>query len=50
MTDISARLQALDDQYTAAVNEAIAADRDELVDELAREYPEAAAEILRDAA
>lgn len=40
------RLNALDDQYTAAVNEAIAEDRDDLVQLLVAEYPDAAAEIM----
>lgn len=47
MNDITvARLRALDDEYTAAVNYAIAEDRDDLVLELAAEYPDAAAEII----
>ncbi len=50
MSDTAARLQALDDQYTAAVNEAIAGDREDLIRQLVREYPEDAAEIVRDAA
>lgn len=41
------RLNALDDEYTAAVNEAIAEDRDDLVQQLVSEYPDAAAEIMR---
>lgn len=44
------RLNALDDQYTAAVNEAIAEDRDDLIDQLVAEYPDAAAEIMADEA
>ena len=40
------RLQALDEEYTAAVNAAIAEDRDDLVRVLAAEYPDAAAEII----
>ncbi len=40
------RLNALDEQYTAAVNEAIAEDRDDLVRQLVAEYPDAAAEII----
>src|SRR4051812_10041044 len=44
MTDETVRrLQALDDEYTAAVNTAIAEDRMDLVQRLADEYPEAAA-------
>lgn len=40
------RLNALDEQYTAAVNEAIAEDRDDLIRQLVSEYPDAAAEIM----
>ena len=40
------RLNALDEQYTAAVNEAIAEDRDDLIQQLVDEYPDAAAEIM----
>lgn len=43
------RLQALDEEYTAAVNAAIAEDRDDLVRVLAAEYPDAAAEIISEA-
>jgi len=47
MTDETVRrLQALDDEYTAAVNTAIAEDRMDLVQRLADEYPEAAAEVM----
>jgi hypothetical protein len=47
MTDETVRrLQALDDEYTAAVNTAIAEDRMDLVQRLADEYPEAAAEEM----
>jgi len=42
------RLQALDEQYTAAVNAAVAEDRDDLVEQLAAEYPDAAAEIMEE--
>lgn len=40
------RLRALDEQYTAAVNQAIAEDRNDLVRQLVAEYPDAAAEIM----
>ncbi|WP_214402121.1 hypothetical protein [Pseudonocardia lacus] len=40
------RLLALDQEYTAAVNSAIAEDREDLVAELADEYPDAAAKIM----
>jgi hypothetical protein len=40
------RLLELDQEYTAAVNSAIAEDRGDLVAELADEYPDAAAEIM----
>ena len=40
------RLNALDEEYTAAVNAAIEDDREELVRELVSEYPDAAAEIM----
>ncbi len=40
------RLLELDQEYTAAVNSAIAEDRDDLVGELADEYPDAAAKIM----
>jgi hypothetical protein len=42
------RLLALDAQYTSAVNSAVAEDRDDLVDELAAEYPDVAAQIIRE--
>lgn len=41
------RLKALDEQYTAAVNYAIAEDRDELVQQLADEYPDAVVEVIQ---
>lgn len=44
------RLQALDLEYTAAVNAAIEEDRDDLVRQLVADYPDAAAEIMADAA
>jgi hypothetical protein len=40
------RLQALEDEYTFAVNAAIGENRDDLVDALAAEYPDAALELL----
>jgi hypothetical protein len=40
------RKAPLDQEYTAAVNSAIAEDRDDLVAELADEYPDAAAKIM----
>ena len=51
MTDETVRrLQALDEEYTAAVNDAIEEDRFDLVQRLADEYPDAAAEIMEAAA
>ncbi len=51
MNDVTVRrLQALDEEYTAAVNAAIEEDRFDLVQRLADEYPDAAAEILGEAA
>jgi hypothetical protein len=44
------RLQALEEEYTFAVNAAIGEDRDDLVEELANDYPDAALRVLRDAA
>ena len=44
------RLLALDEEYTAAVNDAVAEDRDDLVDELVAEYPDAAAKIMTEEA
>lgn len=44
------RLRELEDEYTAAVNFAIAEDRDDLVAELAAEYPDAAAQVIAEAA
>jgi hypothetical protein len=44
------RLQALDDEYTVAVNEAIAEDRYDVIDQLVAEYPDAAAEIMEEEA
>jgi hypothetical protein len=40
------RLQALEDEYTFAVNAAIGENRDDLVEVLAAEYPDAALELL----
>ena len=36
------RFKALDEEYTAAVNSAVAEDREDLVQQLADEYPDAA--------
>lgn len=44
------RLQALADEYTAAVNQAIAEDRFDTVERLAAEYPDAALAVLTSAA
>jgi hypothetical protein len=41
------RLNALDEEYTYAVNAAIEEDREDVVRQLAAEYPDAAAEIMR---
>jgi hypothetical protein len=40
------RLNALDEEYTYAVNAAIEEDRDDVIRQLAAEYPDAAAEIM----
>jgi hypothetical protein len=40
------RLNALDEEYTAAVNAAIEEDREDLVRQLVAEYPDAAAQIM----
>jgi hypothetical protein len=40
------RLNALDEEYTYAVNAAIEEDRQDVVRQLASEYPDAAAEII----
>ena len=48
MTDETVRrLQALDEEYTAAVNYAIAEDRMDLVERLADDYPDHAAEVIK---
>jgi hypothetical protein len=44
------RLLALDEEYIAAVNSAVAEDRDDVVEQLVAEYPDAAAEIMADEA
>ncbi|GAY12349.1 hypothetical protein [Pseudonocardia sp. N23] len=44
--EMSERLQALADDYTAAVNQAVAEDRFDTVARLADEYPDAALEVL----
>jgi hypothetical protein len=48
--DTVRRLNALDDEYTAAVNVAVAEDRDDLIQELVAEYPDAALEIMNNEA
>ncbi|GAA1304086.1 hypothetical protein ACQPZA_29940 [Pseudonocardia xinjiangensis] len=44
--DTVRRLNALDDEYTAAVNAAVAENRDDLIHQLVEEYPDAALEIM----
>ena len=41
------RLQALEEEYTFAVNAAVGENRDDLLDELTADYPDAALDILR---
>jgi hypothetical protein len=41
------RLQALEEEYTFAVNAAVSENRDDLVDQLAADYPDAAMELMR---
>jgi hypothetical protein len=41
------RLQALEEEYTFAVNAAIGENRDDLVEQFTAEYPDAALEVLR---
>jgi hypothetical protein len=43
------RLQALSDEYIAAVNAAVAEDRPDILDRLVDEYPDAALRVLTDA-
>ncbi len=43
MPETESKLRVLHEEFVAAVNEAVAEDRDDLVDELVAEYPEAAA-------
>ncbi|NMI00713.1 hypothetical protein [Pseudonocardia acidicola] len=43
------RLRRLADEYTEAVNMAIAEDREDLAEQIAAEYPDAALRILTDA-
>jgi hypothetical protein len=51
MTDTTVRrLRELSDEYTALVNSAVAEDRDDLVRELADQYPDAIAAVLAEAA
>ncbi len=40
------RLQALEEEYTFAVNAAVGENRDDLVEQLAAEYPDAALDLL----
>jgi hypothetical protein len=42
------RLQALEEEYTFAVNSAVGENRDDLVEELVADYPDLALDILRD--
>jgi hypothetical protein len=44
------RLQELEEEYTFAVNAAVGENRDDLVEQLADEYPDAALEVLRSSA
>ncbi|MCW2598618.1 MAG: hypothetical protein JWM02_447, partial [Frankiales bacterium] len=44
--DFDRELQELHDQYAHAVNTAVAADREELVEELSREYREHARRLV----
>lgn len=48
--DTVRRLNALDQEYTAAVHSAVAEDRDDLIQQLVAEYPDAALEIMNDEA
>lgn len=48
--DVDRRLRELEDEYVAAVNAAVAEGRDDLVRALADEYPDAAAQVLAQAA
>lgn len=48
--DTVRRLNALDQEYTAAVNSAVAEDRDDLIQQLIAEYPDAALELMNDEA
>jgi hypothetical protein len=48
--DTVRRLNALDQEYTAAVNSAVAEDRDDLIQQLIADYPDAALEIMNDEA
>jgi len=41
------RLQALEEEYTFAVNAAVGENRDDLVEQLVSDYPDAALEVLR---
>ena len=46
MPETPNKLRVLHEEFVAAVNEAVAEDRDDLVDELVAEYPEAALQIV----
>jgi hypothetical protein len=48
--DTVRRLNALDQDYAAAVNTTVAGDRDDLVQQLVDEYPDAALDIMNDEA
>lgn len=48
--ELRTRLSALQDQYTEAVNAAVAEGRDDLVSELVADYPDAALRLLVDPA
>lgn len=51
MTDATVRrLRELDDEYTSAVNFAVAEDRNDLIAQLAAEYPDAVAQVIADEA
>lgn len=48
--ELRARLRVLRDEYTEAVNAAVAEERADLVDELVANYPDAALRLLGDTA
>lgn len=47
--ELRTRLSALRDQYTEAVNVAVAEGRDDIVSDLVADYPDAALRLLGDA-